>query len=400
MNKSDLAKLRLKYKDNLLQSVVPFWEKYSPDTEAGGYFTCLDRDGTVFDTDKFIWMQGREVWTFSRLYGWASGESPERQNHWLELAAHGARFLREHGQAPNGDWYFSLDRLGRPLVEPYNIFSDYFAAAGLAEYHRASGEPWALELALSTFNRIQGRKERPKGSWTKQISTNRPLLAMGIPMMDAWMARELRGLVEQGTLDALAAAAETQVMKLHVDRGKKAVFERVSPDGGHPDCMDGRLLNPGHALEVLWFLLRQAAERGDKTRIDELAGVMLWCASSGWDVRHGGFFYYRDYKGYPTEKLESGMKLWWVHVEALCAFLLAFKLTGNPEHLAWFERIDAYTFDHFPDREYGEWYGYLDRQGDVALSVKGGKWKGFFHIPRALMQCVDWLHEMEEADVR
>lgn len=400
MKTQEMIALRLKYESNLMDSIVPFWEKHSPDRKAGGYFTCLDRDGTVFDTDKFIWMQGREVWAFSRLYNWASQASMERRNKWLELAELGARFLRSNGRAGNGDWYFAVDRNGKPLVEPYNIFSDYFVTAGLAEFHRASGEKWALELALSSFSRIQERKARPKGIWTKQIAANRSLMAMGIPMMDAWMARELRGLVEPATLDALAMAAEGQVFGFHVDRDRKAVFERVASDGSHPESMDGRLLNPGHALEVLWFLLRQAADRSDQERIQEICEVMLWSASSGWDEQCGGFFYYRDFRGYPTEKLEADMKLWWVHAEALCAFLLAYKLTGSAEHLAWFKRIDSYTFTHFPDPEFGEWYGYLDRGGEVALSLKGGKWKGFFHVPRTLMTCIDWLREMEKTDAR
>lgn len=398
MQINELRHYRLKYQKNLMESVVPFWEEHSEDEVLGGYFSCLDRDGKVFDTDKFVWMQGRELWTLSRLYNRYGNDA--KRDRWLELARSGAKFLRAHGQAAGGDWYFALDRQGRPLVEPYNIFSDYFITAGLGEYYRASGEEWAKDLACATFTRIRERKERPKGVWTKQIGMNRPLMAMGIPMMDAWMARELRGIVPAAELAGLGSKAEKQVLDLHVDRERKAVFERVLPDGTHPDCMDGRLLNPGHALEVLWFLMVLADERGDRSRIEEIAELMLWTADRGWDEKYGGFLYYVDYEGLPTEKLEADMKLWWVHAEALCAFLLAYKLTGRKEHETWFRRVDEYTFSHFPDPDFGEWFGYLNRQGEPALQLKGGKWKGFFHIPRALMTCIDWLTEMEEHDVQ
>ena len=43
------------YRDTLLNNVVPFWENHSLDRENGGYFTCLDREGKVYDTDKFMW---------------------------------------------------------------------------------------------------------------------------------------------------------------------------------------------------------------------------------------------------------------------------------------------------------------------------------------------------------
>jgi N-acylglucosamine 2-epimerase len=392
MTRSEITAFRKTYEENLAESVIPFWERHSPDRECGGYFTCLERDGTVFDTDKFVWMQGREVWGFSlvhRLLG------PERR--WVEMARLGAEFLRAHGRAPGGDWYFSLDRGGAPLVQPYNIFADCFCSVALGEYHRASGEDWALQTAVATWRRVQERKGNPKGAWTKQIGENRRMLAMNMPMMNVWMAHELRGLVPARELDENVDASVRQVLDLHVDRARRAMFERVLPDGGHLDSMEGRLLTPGHALETLWLLLQHAEERGDRPMIDDLCEIMLWVIERGWDAQHGGIFYYQDFKGFPTEKLESDMKLWWVHVEALCAFLLAFKLTGSARHEAWFKKIHDWTWSRFPDPVHGEWYGYLDRRGEVALSLKGGKWKGFFHVPRTLINCARWLAEMENA---
>ena len=183
----------------------------------------------------------------------------------------------------------------------------------------------------------------------------------------------------------------------HVDRERKCVFERVLPDGGHLfDVMEGRLLNPGHALENLWFIMDVANDMGRRDMVDDVAEIMLWVVERGWDKEYGGLFYYQDYMGYPTDKLESQMKLWWVHAEAINAFLLAHKLTGRQEHLDWFKRLHNYSFEHFSDHEYGEWYGYLDREGRPVFGLKGGKWKGFFHLPRMLMVCERWLNEMAE----
>ncbi|WP_455381053.1 AGE family epimerase/isomerase [Salinispira pacifica] len=389
------SELKKEYEEDLFERVIPFWERHSLDREQGGYFSCLERDGTVFDTDKFAWMQGREVWGFSRLCTLYGERMPERRPAWLDAARLGAQFLRAHGRAPNGDWYFALDRAGKPLVEPYNIFSDCFISLGLAEYFRASGEQWALDTALATYRRIGERLPRPKGAWTKQIGENRPLAAMALPMMQIWMAWELRGLLPESDAEHMIDENVDRIFRLHVDRELRTVFERVLPDGSHPESMDGRLLNPGHALEVLWFILRIAGERGDRRMIDDIVDIMLWCIERGWDEKYGGIFYYRDYRNFPTEKLESDMKLWWVHAEALCAFLLATRLTGSAEHERWFERIHEYTFARFPDREHGEWYGYLDRRGEVSQTLKGGKWKGFFHVPRALFTCIGWLSQME-----
>ncbi|GAB4222042.1 MAG: AGE family epimerase/isomerase [Spirochaetales bacterium] len=393
--KQEIRQIRERYERELFQQVIPFWERFSPDREAGGYFTCLDRDGTVFDTDKFTWMQAREVWTFSELACRCGERFPEKKNQWIELARLGAEFLYRYARTEEG-YYFSLDRWGRPLVVPYNLFSDYFMLAAYASYYRLTGEEWVRKEGTFLWDLIQKRKSNPKGRWTKQIPGARSFLAMSFPMMDLWLYQVLQGFIPPETLRSLAETAKHQILHLHIDRKEKVVFERVGPDGSHPDCMEGRLLNPGHALETLWFLLRYADEQGDLDTVKEISEAMLWTAERGWDSLYSGFFYYQDWKGFPPEKLEADMKLWWVHVEALCAFLLGYRTTGDPRFWEWFRRVDAYTFSHFPDPSYGEWFGYLHRTGDPALSLKGGKWKGFFHIPRALMLCIEILRAWEE----
>ena len=57
-----------RYRTELLDRVIPFWLSHSLDREHGGYFTCLTREGNVYDTRKYLWLQGRAVWMFSKLY--------------------------------------------------------------------------------------------------------------------------------------------------------------------------------------------------------------------------------------------------------------------------------------------------------------------------------------------
>jgi N-acylglucosamine 2-epimerase len=381
------------FKNELLTNIVPFWERFSIDQEAGGYFSCLDRGGNVFDTDKFLWMQGRELWCWSHLY-----RAIDKKIQWLEMAAHGAEFIHTFGKAPNGDYYFSLDRQGKPLVQPYNIFSDCFCAAGLAEYGRVSGASWAIESSIETWRRIQERKSHPKGIWTKQIVENRPIHAMAFPMIELWLSQVFDGLIGTDVLVPVVAESVQSILVLHIDQQKKAVFERMLPDGSHPQGMEGRLLSPGHALETLWFTLTAINTYGNQAlaltdfsvneAVSLLTEAMLWTIERGWDPVYGGIYYYLDYESLPPEKLEWDMKLWWVHAEALCAFLLAYKITGDKKFFNWFETIKTWTWNHFRDPEYGEWFGYLHRDGSPSIFQKGGKWKGMFHIPRALIECM------------
>lgn len=391
MDRTTLIHYEKLYHEELFESVIPFWLNHSLDKEYGGYFSCLDRDGTVFDTDKYTWMQGREIWMFSKLCS-VYGERRE----WLEAATLGVEFMRAHGRAENGDFYFALNREGKPLTAPYNIFSDCFMCIALAEYSRASGKCDAGEEAVAIYNRIQARKSNPKGVWTKGIASTRNLSGLGFPMVQMMLARELRGLIPDETLRAVIRENLDIFFSNHVDRERKRVFERVLPDGGKLlSVMEGRLLNPGHALETLWFIMDSAdVILKDQRLVAKCAEIMLWCIESGWDKEHGGIYYYQDYLGHPTDKIESQMKLWWGHNEAILAMLLAVKLTGSVPHENWFIKLHDYSFDHFSDRAYGEWFGYLDRQGKPVFGLKGGKWKGFFHLPRMLMTCECWLKDM------
>lgn len=152
------------YKNALLTDVIPFWEQHSIDWQQGGYFTCLDRQGQVFDTDKFVWLQNRQVWLFSMLY-----QRVQPRPEWLKIAANGANFLAQHGRDPEGNWYFALDRAGQPLVQPYNIFSDCFAAMAFSKYALVSGENWAEAVALQAYQNVLRRQTNPK-----QIQQNLP----------------------------------------------------------------------------------------------------------------------------------------------------------------------------------------------------------------------------------
>jgi N-acylglucosamine 2-epimerase len=386
MRLQDPKALAALYRQALLHDVIPFWMRHSPDHECGGYFTCLERDGAVFDTDKFVWLQARQVWMFSKLCN-ELGARPE----WLDLAALGAQFLREHGHDRAGDWYFALDRYGGPLVQPYNIFSDCFAAMAFAEFGRATGEAWATELAVRTFERIQARWDNPKGRYSKAVPGARPQKSLSLPMITVNLALELGSAIPGYDVSGVVDRTMDEVVNLFFDPGRGVIFEHAAPDGSHPDTFDGRLINPGHGIECCWFLMAAARQRQRADLVPRIAEALLGQMEFGWDKANGGFFYFLDVQGHPPQQLEWDQKLWWVHVEALVATVLAWQVTGDPRFAEWYERVHDYTWARFPDPQHGEWFGYLNRRGEVLLPLKGGKWKGCFHVPRALLLCAQWL---------
>ena len=378
------------YKKCLFEGVIPFWYNYSLDKENGGYHTCLDEDGTVYDTDKFTWMQAREVWCFSHIYN----RYGEKYSYLLDAAKLGVDFLLKYSRSENGDFYFSVDDKGNPLVAPYNIYSDCFACIAFAEYSAATNDVKYLKLAKEIYNRIQARKDNPKGEYNKQVKNSRSFHAFGFSMIQVNLAQVLKRFDDNPIYDQIIDKEISMIVKHHIDIDKKIVFERVSLDGKKFLCMENRLLCPGHTCELIWFLAKSANEKNDKELINILTESLIWTLDRGWDNKYGGIFYYQDAQGFPTEKVESNMKLWWVHVEALYATLYLYSLTKNQILFDWYVKVHNWSWDHFNDDKKGEWFGYLERDGSLAKTMKGGKWKGMFHLPRVLMESISTIEEL------
>ncbi len=384
--------LAQQYRRALLDDVIPFWMRHSADLEQGGYLTCLARDGTVYDTDKFVWLQARQAWTFSMLYN-----RLEKRDAWLQFAHQGTEFLTRHGRDEDGSWYFSLTRDGRPLVQPCNIFSDCFAAMAFSQYALAAKDEAAREVADHTYRNILRRRDQPKGRYAKAVPGTRPMISLALPMILANLALELEWLLDPAIFNQTVDTCLKEVFTLFLDEETQVLREQVAPDGSKLDCFEGRVLNPGHGIEAMWFIMDIAERRNDRPLMERAVDVVLRTLELGWDKTAGGIYYFLDAQGHPPQQLEWDQKLWWVHVETLVALLKGYRLTGRKACWAWFERVHEYTWKHFPDPEYGEWYGYLNRRGEVLLPLKGGKWKGCFHVPRGLFLCLRELEKLAAA---
>ncbi len=380
----------LQYKTELLDSVIPFWMNHSKDDEYGGYFTSLDRDGSVFDTDKWIWLQGREVWAFATFYN-----KIEKRREWLDMALHGADFLRKHGADASGAHYFGLTREGKPLIQPYNVFSDCFCAMGYGALAIALPDSEYGAVAKNLFEAILKRRENPKGKYSKVIPETRPLKSFALPMILCNLALELESVLDKAYVDALVRDLAAEIMRDYYQPRFGCILENVAPDGSFVDSFEGRTFSPGHGIEAMWFLMDIGERLGDRALIDRAVETVLATIEKGWDGEFGGIFYFMDVKGKYPLQLECDQKLWWVHLEALVACAKGYRLTKDARLAERFKQIHEYAWARFRDPEHPEWYGYLNRRGEPLFPLKGGKWKGCFHLPRALHQV--WT-ALENAD--
>jgi N-acylglucosamine 2-epimerase len=384
-----IRQLHAEFDAELFGHVIPFWEKHSWDREHGGFWNCLDRTGKVYDVTKYGWLQGRETWLFSKLY-----RSVEQKPEWLAMARDGAEFLRFKALTSDNRIPFRMTAEGVPISIQRKIFSECFYVMAMAEYARASGDDSYAQEARRMFELVW--------TWAFDWSkVGRPSHAGATPLQSLAVPMILMNLIEELT-DGHAAPYERELEEcqkaflLHVKPAEKRVYEFVRPDGSLcTELPEGRQLNPGHAIEAGWFL-QHWAQRQKNSQLSALAvDIVRWSHAEGWDREHGGLFYFLDALGHSPVQLEWSMKLWWPHCEALYAHLLDYSVTGSAADWSLFQSTKDYTFARFPDHTYGEWYGYLDREGRVSQTFKGGPYKCAFHVPRALLLCRNLLDTLE-----
>jgi N-acylglucosamine 2-epimerase len=381
------------YEKFLFENCLPFWLNNSLDKQYGGFLTCLDRKGKVYNTDKSIWFQGRGTWLFSRLYN-----NIEQKKEWLNAAKSGFDFLDNYGSDNDGRMFFTVTRDGRPLQKRRYMFSETFAIIAYAEYYRASGNEIALKKALSTYNLVTDLYKNPSDEAYKINPKTRATKALALPMILLATTQSLREIDTNPIYDEIAGELVETIFMNFVKTNEKALFEVVGGNGERLDSPQGRCINPGHSIETSWFLIHEGLHRNDKRIADVALQILDWSLNIGWDKKYGGIFYFVDIEGKPPEQLEWDMKLWWPHTEALYATLLAYYVTGDRKYEEWHEKILEWSFIHFEDKIFGEWFGYLHRDGTIANSLKGSIWKGPFHLPRALLLNLNLLEKIKKCN--
>jgi len=383
-------KLITVYRDGLLEDVLPFWIKHSVDFEYGGFMTGIDRDGSVIDTDKGMWQQGRFSWLLATLYN-----TVEQRTEWLDLARHGIEFIKTHGFDADGRMFFQVTRDGRPLRKRRYVFSEAFAAMAFAAYAKATGNDEAARQARTLFQQFVRYTTTPGLLEPKGIPGTRPSKSIGYPMISINLAQTMRETLGDPVYDEVIDRNIEEIRRDFMKPELEVVMETVGPAGEILDCFDGRTLTPGHAIEAAWFILHEARHRGNDVELVDTGTMILdWMWKRGWDESYGGIIYFRDLKDLPVQEYWHDMKFWWPQNETIIATLLAYTITGDRKYAEWHRQVHDWAYTHFPDLENGEWFGYLHRDGRISVRLKGNLWKGPFHIPRMQWYCWKLLEQM------
>ena len=379
------------YKEDLTQNIMPFWMKYGVDKENGGVYTCVDRDGSLMDTTKSVWFQGRFAFVCAYAYNHI-----EKNEEWLAAAKSTIYFIEKYCFDNDGHMYFSITHDGRPLRKRRYVFSETFAAIAMSEYALASGNRSYADKAVKIFKDTLRFLSTP-GFLAPKFEPEVKLQSHSIVMILINVASCLRLVSDDPILTRQIDESIEKLKKYFMHPEFKALLESVGPNGEFIDTNMTRLINPGHCIETAWFIMEEAKTRNwNKDLTDMALTIFDWSWDWGWDKSYGGIINFRDCRNLPVQDYSQDMKFWWPQCETIIASLYAYLATGDDEYIYRHQRISEWTYAHFPDAKYGEWYGYLHRDGRVAQPAKGNLFKGPFHIPRMMIKSYTLCKEILE----
>ena len=382
------------YKKDLTENIMPFWMEHGWDRENGGVYTCVDRDGSLMDSTKSVWFQGRFAFICAYAYN-----NVEKNQEWLDAAKSTLDFIEKHCFDEQGHMYFSVTAEGKPLRKRRYVFSETFASIAMSEYALATGDEHWAKRALQVFEDTQRFLNTP-GFLPAKFEPEVQLQSHSIIMILINVGSCIRKVINDPKLTQQIDESIAKLKKYFIHPEFKCLLETVGMNGKFIDNNMGRTINPGHCIETSWFIMEEAKLRGwDKPMFDMALQIFDWSWDWGWDKQYGGIINFRDCKNLPSQDYSQDMKFWWPQCETIISSLYAYLGTGDEKYLYRHERISEWTYAHFPDAEYGEWYGYLHRDGTVAQPAKGNLFKGPFHIPRMMiksyMLCQEILKKLE-----
>ncbi|MCQ2159126.1 MAG: AGE family epimerase/isomerase [Bacteroidales bacterium] len=378
---------RERYRKDLVENVMPFWMKHGIDKVHGGVYTCVDRDGTLMDTTKSCWFQGRCGFICAYAYN-----NIEKNPEWLAASKSCIDFIENHCIDTDGHMFFTVTEDGKPVQKRRYVFSECFAIIAMAEYALATGEKKWADRALEIFHNTRKMLATPGFLPPKTTQTG---YSHSITMMFFNVVVVLKKVVDAPELTAQLEESLRLIETYLLSSEYKTILESVDEQGKLVDTIAGRVINPGHCIETSWFLMEAAPFFKDPDHVRELGlKIFDWDYEWGWDKEYGGIINFRDCRNFPPQDYSQDMKFWWPQCETIIAALYAYKITKDEKYLEIHRKANDWAYEHFADPEYPEWYGYLHRDGTVAQPAKGNIFKGPFHVPRMMIRSYLLLNDI------
>ena len=293
------------YKKDLTENIMPFWMEHGWDRENGGVYTCVDRDGSLMDSTKSVWFQGRFAFICAYAYN-----NVEKNQEWLDAAKSTLDFIEKHCFDEQGHMYFSVTAEGKPLRKRRYVFSETFASIAMSEYALATGDEHWAKRALQVFEDTQRFLNTP-GFLPAKFEPEVQLQSHSIIMILINVGSCIRKVINDPKLTQQIDESIAKLKKYFIHPEFKCLLETVGMNGEFIDNNMGRTINPGHCIETTWFIMEEAKLRGwDKPMFDMALQIFDWSWDWGWDKQYGGIINFRDCKNLPSQDYSQDMKFW------------------------------------------------------------------------------------------
>ena len=270
---ASLEQLRERYRRELFDEQLPFWDRFGIDHELGGFCCALDYDGTRVNDEKFVWFQGRGLWVYSFLCNHLKADPA-----YLKVARKTKDFLLAHAPQPDGRWASNLSREGEPLALESDLYGRYFAIEGLYEYSHAAGDEQARAAALAMFKSLFRRETARDAAGP---------VTQGFWMVNVNIARQILDREPDAEVAAIADESIDAVIHKHFNPDYGLNNENLNRDFTR-STEEATKCNLGHSIETLWMVMQEARRRGDAGLRDICAERIQRHLNVGWDWLYGG----------------------------------------------------------------------------------------------------------------
>ena len=386
--KAYLRGLKDIYREETL-SGLDYWAEKGIDWDKRGIVTFLDREGNWYHDEKSGWFTGRSMYSFARGYN-----DVEKRDLWLKAALCIYDFHVAHQFAPDGRLYYNMSRDGVPkngeLIAGENatkyqasLHSESFAVMGLSELYRATGRDDVKETLIKVFNMQQFIYHNPDYVTTgaKSSGAEQPKVPLAWLMSLLCSTQTIRQALPERSAEftALIAGYIAEIFKHYYSEELDTI-------------MEAEIDNPGHNMELAWFMLAEGLYTKDKGLVTRCAKYVNDIYEYGWDHEYGGLYNTVNMFKRPANSLNWQIKTWWPQNEIEIGLLYAYIGTGDIAFLEKYRKVHEWVFAHFIDRDFGEWYTAVDRYGIPSIVNKGSHSKGPYHVYRsyyAIMDIID-----------
>ena len=381
----------------LRENILPFWMRHVVDRVRGGFYGQISNDLTVDeDAPRGALLTSRILWTYAAAYRRYGDPAYREMAEWAyeDLIA---RFWDEEYSG----LYWATDADGRPTNTRKQIYGQAFGIYGLAEYHLAMGSETALEVAVALFGDMEAHSHDPSHGGYLEAFTRQWTLEKDLRLSDVDMNTHLHVMEAYANLTRAWKSPEL-ARKQHALL--KVMMERiVDPATCHTLLFLDQRWTPrtdrvsfGHDIEASWLLVESAEVLGDQPLLHAAQALAVRMAEATLSEaldEDGGLLYEADPNG-----VTDARKEWWPQAETMVGALNAYQLTSK----SFFLEAALWSWDfiegHLVDREHGEWFRCVSREGKVdRQEPKVSFWKGPYHNGRACMEAVDRLEELAGA---